>query len=375
MKNTTDDHKNLNGEHFKNQGNFSTNNRTAGYVDIYSSERRKERKKNRISIIRFLSFIFFLLLGMIGVTMIYAYTTLKSFNYQELQPTDQSPTANEVSIQDGLINDNMVLNTLLIGSDSMSTGDGGRSDSLLVVSLNIRSKKIKVTSIMRDTWVNIPGYGKDRMNAAYAYGGPKLTIETVQKNFGILIDRYVCVDFEGFCQIIDTLGGIDIELTANECSYINTYSGDKNTLKGAGVKHLTGLQALHHSRNRNSLGSDYDRTSRQRDVIRAVIETLKKSSITKITEMMSTLAPLVTTNFRTAEITRLALSSMTYLNYPMDEFRIPTDDNVKDEIHNQKMVLVIRDIKKTKSELKEFIYEGSNPEEESTNQTSNTKHK
>lgn len=330
------------------------------YVDIYSSERKKEKKRGRIPILRIFSFVLFLVIGIIGAGMIYAYTTLKSFNYQEIDSSNKTETPDSIYLEDGIINDNMVLNTLLIGSDSMSAGDGGRSDSLLIVSLNIRNKKLKVTSIMRDTWVNIPGYGKDRMNAAYAYGGPKLTIETIQKNFGVLIDRYICVDFEGFCKIIDTLGGIDIELTAKECSYINTYSGDKHILKGAGMKHLTGLQALHHSRNRNSIGSDYDRTSRQRDVIRCTIESLKKSNATKITEMISTLAPLVTTNFKTSEITRLALNCTEYLNFPMEEFRIPTDDNVKNEIYDQKMVLVIRDIKKAKSELKNFIYENEN---------------
>lgn len=337
--------------------------RNTSYVDIYSSEKKKEKKRSRIPILRIFSFVLFLVIGIIGVGMIYAYTTLKSFNYQEIDSDNKIENTNNINSEDGLINDNMVLNTLLIGSDSMSTGDGGRSDSLLILSLNVRNKKIKVTSIMRDTWVNIPGYGKDRMNAAYAYGGPKLTIETIQKNFGVLIDRYICVDFEGFCKIIDALGGIDIELTAKECSYINTYSGDKHILKGSGMKHLTGLQALHHSRNRNSIGSDYDRTSRQREVIRCTLESLKNSNATKITEMISTLAPLVTTNYKTSEITRLALNYAEYLNFPMEEFRIPTDDNVKDEVYNQKMVLVIKNIKKAKSELKNFIYENENENE------------
>lgn len=352
MGRASDDNKNDSNKNSRYYGR-----KNSDYVDIYSSEKKRERKKNRVPILRIFSFMLFLIMGIIGAGMIYAYTTLKSFNYQDLKSNTQNIEADSIYLEDGLVNDNMVLNVLLIGSDSMSTGDGGRSDSLLILSLNIRSKKIKVTSIMRDIWVNIPGYGKDRINAAYAYGGPKLTIETIQKNFGVLIDRYMCVDFEGFCKIIDTLGGIDIELTSNECKYINTYSGDKNILTGSGMKHLTGLQALHHSRNRNSIGSDYDRTSRQRDVIRSTIDSLKKSDVKKITEMISTLAPLVTTNFRTSEITRLALNSMTYLNFPMDEFRIPTDDNVKDEIHGQKMVLAIRDMKKTKSNLKDFIYE------------------
>ena len=324
------------------------------YVDIYSSEKKKVRR-SRIPVLRILSFLFFLCLGIIGGAMIYGYNTLHSFNYEEVEPETTQEVKKEAE-ELGLLNDNMVLNILLIGSDSMSTGDHGRSDSLMVLSLNTRSKKIKVTSIMRYLWVDIPKFGKDRMNAAYAYGGSKLTIDTVQKNFGVLIDRYVCVDFEGFAKIVDSLGGIDMELTAAECAYINKYSGDKHTLKGAGVKHLTGLQALHHSRNRNSKGSDYDRTSRQRDVIKAIVEALKHSSVAKMTEMISVLGPMITTNFKPSEITKLAKASPTYLGYEMEEFRLPTDDNVRDETHDKKMVLAIKDLSKAKKDLKKFIY-------------------
>ncbi len=338
--------------------NFEANSKK-GYVDIYSSERKKEKRKKLLPLGQLLSLIFFLIVGAAGIGMIHAYNTLHSVNYDNTYYEEGFTPAEEVAKKDGLLNDNMVLNILLIGSDSMSTGDHGRSDSLLILSLNIRSKKIKITSLMRDTWVTIPGHGKDRLNASYAYGGPKLTIDTIQKNFGILIDRYACVDFEGFSKIIDSLGGIDIELSEKESLYINKYSGDKNILKGSGIKHLTGLQALHHSRNRNSKGSDYDRTSRQRDVIKAVIEALKKSNVAQITEMVTTLAPLVTTNFKASEISRLVTNCMVYLSYSLEEFRVPTDDNVKDATYSQKMVLVINDTSKVKADLKKFIYEGT----------------
>lgn len=332
-------------------------NKHEGYVDIYSSERKKEKKKNRISAAKVISFIFFAIIGVIGGLMLYAYNTLNSFNYDDLNSGNNQTIATENDSGEDLLNDKMVLNVMLIGSDSMSVGDHGRSDSLLVMSLDIRHKKIKITSLMRDIWVNIPGHGKDRFNAAYAYGGPKLTIETIQKNFGIYIDRYAVVDFDGFSKIIDALGGIDIELTATECAYINTYSGDKHTLKGSGVKHLTGLQALHYSRDRNSIGSDYDRTERQRNVIKTVINKMKTANLAQITEIISTIGPMITTNFKPSEISRLAASSLTYLNYPLEEFRLPTDDNVRNETYDQKMVLVINDMVKAKSDLSQFIYE------------------
>lgn len=329
------------------------------YVDIYSSEKRKEKKLRGTSIFKIIYLTFFIILGVIGGAMIYAYNTLHSFNYEDLGDDYSDLKSGGDEISSKLANDNMILNIMLIGSDSMSTGDHGRSDSLMILSLDLRHKKIKVTSLMRDIWIKIPGQGKDRLNAAYAYGGPKLTIETIERNFGIYIDRYAIVDFDGFSGIIDSLGGIDLELSASECAYINKYSGDSNILKGSGLKHLTGLQALHYSRDRNSIGSDYDRTSRQRNVIKAVVSKLKQANIGQITELLTIVGPMITTNFKTSEISRLATKSLTYLNYDVEEFRLPTDDNVRDETFSQKMVLVIKDLDKAKSDLSNFIYENN----------------
>ncbi len=335
-------------------------NKHEGYVDIYSSERKKQRRKNRLPLLKIFYTFFFIILGTIGGLMIYAYRMLNSFHYQDIDTREDNTTLQDNDGND-LINDKMILNIMLIGSDSMSVGDHGRSDSLLILSLDMRHKKIKVTSLMRDIWLKIPGYGQDRFNAAYAYGGPSLTIKTIEKNFGIYIDRYAVVDFNGFSKIIDTLGGIDLNLTSAECSYINKYSGDPHTLKGSGMKHLTGLQALHYSRDRNSIGSDYDRTSRQRNVIKAVINKLKTANISQISNLISKIGPMVTTDLKSAEISRLATKSLTYLNYPMEEFRLPTDDNVSDETISQKMVLVINDMAKAKKDLSKFIYESEDP--------------
>ncbi len=319
------------------------------YVDIYSSERKKDKFLSKTDWKKVFSFTFFLVLGLIGCLMLYAYKTLHSFNY------DKNSTVLEE--QDDLMNDSMVLNTLLIGSDSMSTGDGGRSDSMILLSLDARHKKIKLTSLMRDIWVTIPGHGQDRLNASYAFGGPQLTIETIARNFGILIDRYAVVDFEGFLNIIDTLGGVDLELTADECAYINKYSQDKHTLRGSGLKHLTGLQALHYSRDRNSIGSDYDRTSRQRNLLKSLVNQMKSANLAQVTEILTQIGPLVTTNFKANEISRMATHAMTYLKYPVEEFRLPTDDNVRNETYSGKMVLVINSLAKAKQDIYNFIYE------------------
>ena len=350
---------------------MNSNNKriTKKYVDISSG--KISEKKHKISFWKILLIILIiLLLTAIGIIS-YFYKIVNSFNFDTSDDSSSkiasldgkfnniNQDAQKIDLNDNkIINNSSVLNVLLFGSDTLSKTDNGRSDSILLLSLDNKNKKIKLTSIMRDIWVKIPGYYSDRINSAYSIGGSKLAIETIEKNFGVGIDRYAAVDFDHFAKIIDTLGGIDIELTASESKYINIYSRTKgNTLKGGGIKHLTGEQALQHSRNRNSIGSDYDRTKRQRKVILSVIEKFKNSNIAQITKVISDVAPMITTNFKPNEITKLTANCLTYLKYEFKEFRIPTDDNIKDATINGKMVLLIPNITKVRKDLAEFIYE------------------
>ncbi len=333
-----------------------SNNGKRSYVDIYSIKEKKSKKRY---IGKIFSILFFVIIGIVGSGMIYIYNVINSFNYDDLSnDNDTSENSPDQSSDNSNIRtSNMVLNVLLLGIDGTSKDDKGRSDSILVASLDLRNKKIKITSIMRDTWVKIPGYSSDRINAAYSLGGPKLAIDTIERNLGIVIDRYVAVNFEEFSKVVDNLGGIDIELTASEVSYINSHAPDKQKLEGSGMKHLTGSQALQHARNRDSSGSDYDRTQRQRNVIVAGINKLKKTNLLQITKIVSDIAPMVTTNLKTSEITKLSSNALTYLNFETQQFRIPTNDNVKSETIDHKMVLVISDLNKAKQDLSKFIYE------------------
>lgn len=326
------------------------------YIDISSGKRNSEIN---IHWQKILSIIFFVFLGLCGSALVYTYNMLYSFNYQELENGEDNENSKAgFSDSDGsFINDNMILNVLLLGTDSQSAGDGGRSDTILLISLDARHKKLKITSLMRDLWVKIPGHSQDRLNAAYAFGGAKLTIDTIKTNFGVKPDRYALVDFDNFSHIVDSIGGIDINLTSSEASYINKNSGDKSVLKGSGKMHLNGRQALTHSRNRDSIGSDYDRTERQRNVIMAIFDKAKILNLAQITKLISTIAPMVTTNFKSSEIARLASNALTYLKFSVEQFRIPTDDNVKHQTIDHKMVLVVNDVQKAKRDMLQFIYE------------------
>jgi LCP family protein required for cell wall assembly len=329
-----------------------SNKKEKFYVDICSIE---EKKSRRWHIVKIFSAIFFVIVGIIGCGMVYIYIVINSFNYDDLSSGNDNYTT-EISDNQSDTG-NMILNVLLLGIDGVSKGDKGRSDSILIVSLNLRHKKIKIASIMRDTWVKIPGYSNDRINSAYSLGGPKLTIDTVERNFGIGIDRYVSVNFDEFSKVVDNFGGIDIKLTASEVAYINANAADKQKLKGSGIKHLSGSQTLQYARDRDSPGSDYDRTERQRNVIVAGINELKRANLLQFTKIVSDIAPMVTTNFKISEITKLSGNASTYLDFETEQFRIPSDDNVESKTIDQKMVLVIKDLGKAKKDLDEFIYE------------------
>ncbi len=325
------------------------------YVDISSGSRRGPKRK--FPWLRVFSILFFSILGTVGGLMIYVYNTLNSVNYDDLSDEQHPSAASEP--EDTYLNDSMILNVLLLGTDTRSDSDNGRSDSTMLISLDLKHKKIKITSLMRDIWVQIPGYHKDRLNAAYSYGGAKLAIKTIEHNFGVHIDRYASVDFNGFAKIIDALGGVDMKLTDKEIAYVNSDSQSPTKIVGTGVVHLNGLQTLSHARNRHSAGSDYDRTQRQRNVMIAVIEKFKTASIPQITKAISDVAPLITTNFKTSEITKLASNVASYSKFTNEEFRLPTNDNVRNETIDQKMVLVINDMTKAKYDLAKFIYEDS----------------
>lgn len=342
-------------------------NQNKKYEDIYSSSKNKRKKKIIINVtICILSIV----LAVGGALMVYAYNMLDSMNYDNGENESQGNESSDVdnlSVYSGnLLNDPMVLNIMLFGSDSYSAGDGGRTDTMLMLSIDNRHKKLKLTSFMRDMWIQIPNHGSDRLNAAYAINGPALAVETIERNMGVHIDRYAVADFAGFEGIVNNLGGIDMYLTQSECVYLNTHCDDPNPLYGEGMHHLSGLQALNHARNRDSLGSDFDRTSRQRDVISAIVTKMKTANIVQITSIISQCGPLIKTNIKKNEIATLAPNALTYLNYEIEELRIPEPGNYSNIVVNGAQVLGINDMERCRYDLARFIYEDSIKETEKT---------
>ena len=178
------------------------------------------------------------------------------------------------------------INILLLGTDASDPDQPGRTDTIIIASVNMVDGQLKLTSIMRDTYVRIDGHGSNKINAANWFGGVDLAIKTVNESFGMNITHYAMVDFSSFAYIVDALGGVDMTVTETEMKYVNQLIRDmrelypnidleKNELTEYGDSiHLDGMQTLAYSRIRK-LDSDYQRTSRQRQVLNAILQKLR----------------------------------------------------------------------------------------------------
>ncbi len=344
-----------------------------------------------------------LIMGGVGGGLIVLYNTVNAIEYKSIDDNQNTSSSHsslstgptELDLNSGeLLNDPMILNSMLFGEDSRKAGEEhGRSDTMIMLSIDNRHKKLKLTSFMRDTYVTIPGnnsvgepYGENKLNAAYTLGGPQLTIKTIESNFGINIDRYAVVDFKSFRNIIDILGGVDIELTSEEIDYINWQSYINNQVDTRneladepGVVHLNGRQALWYARNRGDeeagfSGDDFDRTSRQRNLLKIVMSDFKNANLTQIVSIVGEVGPMITTNLKKNEITTLVANSLTYLKYDMEEFRVP-EDNVWQYgwTSDGQSIVEIIDWEQQRYDLAKFVFEesvtGKNPASSSSSES------
>lgn len=193
-----------------------------------------------------------------------------------------------------------VVNILVMGEDSRSSGQTGRSDVMLIVSYNQRLNTIKAVSVLRDTWVYISERDMwNRINAAYVFGGVGLAINTINSNFGLDIQYYMITDFENMVKIVDTLGGLDLVLTPAEIEYYHKLRPNDPMIEpdDSGVCHLNGEQVLAHCRNRTVGNGDWSRTERQRAVMTALFARARQEkNVASLTSLIYSLTDYVETN-------------------------------------------------------------------------------
>ena len=254
-------------------------------------------------------------------------------------------------------------NILLLGTDNRDEQEGySRTDSMIILSVNTETKEAKLTSLMRDTWVKIDGHGSAKLNAASVYGGPELTMQTISSNFGVEISDYMLINITGMADVIDVLGGIELDVTEDERKAINkglfdlsSRSGmEKLESSGENVL-LNGNQAVAYSRIR-MIDSDYVRTERQRTVLVKLAEKLK-SEINMVTMagLITALLPYVETSLGLSDLISLASVGMQIDFASIRELRLPADGTFESGDFNGTWCIK-PNFEKNRALLNEFIY-------------------
>lgn len=303
--------------------------------NIDGQEKKKTNKKNSLSkkIITTLIGILLIFAIVFGVLLYIVSSTIGKIGFERLDESKlglNNELYNEVSEQVSKEEFNSIKNVALFGID------GGRSDTIIIASINQTNHTIKLISIPRDTYVTVEGHGKTKINHAYAYGKEQLALKTINENFKLNISEYVTIDFEGLINIINRIGGIELEITKAEMDYINErvyfsyeISNKKiQKLTSYGKVTLTGEQALTHARNR-TVGNDFTREERQRDVITAVMDKVSQMSISQIWGLSDSILSEVKTNLNITECMGLLTSALSnsgeYMNNIISK-QIPSDE-------------------------------------------------
>ncbi len=260
-----------------------------------------------------------------------------------------------------------VKSVLVIGTDTRDPNEErGRSDSMILVSMNSRTDQIYMTSFMRDAYVDIPGYGSDKLNAAYSYGGPELLMDTLEENFDVHIDDYVMITFAACAAMIDAVGGVELEISDREAeavneiliSEVNEIMGDDredDLLDGGGKLTLDGKQALSYSRIRYVGNADFERTERQRTVMSQVMSKVKGNPFRLLPVCMGAL-PKMTTNMSVLGLYGYALTTPFKLaTYDMQQQRVPADGTFQGADVGGQSVLEI-DLAAAKQQLQSTVF-------------------
>lgn len=317
----------------------------------------KKQKKRRIHpfIKGFFGCILVVVILAGSVSFVFGSVFHNKLNYEEIESVSREPFKEEG-----------VKNILLIGNDSRTEDESGRSDAMILVSISSKTNSIHMTSLLRDIYVDIPGNGGNRLNAAYAYGGAELLMETLEENFGIEVNRYMLVNFQAFANVVDAVGGVDLEVTNEEVQYINGYLVEYNQLTGkpegtdyldtslSGNIHLNGPQALAYCRNRY-IGTDFARTERQRKVLNAAIRKMPVAMLTNGSELIDSLAANVTTNLTKSEVSGLMMQAPRMLNYDLVQGTIPQEGTYSGATIRGMSVLEI-DFEANKEYIQKEIY-------------------
>ncbi len=232
-----------------------------------------------------------------------------------------------------------ITNILLLGTDGREKELAYRSDCMMIATIDSNNKNIKLTSLARDTYVDIPGKGKGKLNAAYFWGKEKLLFQTIEENFEIKLDKFIQVDFDNLMNIVFILGGVEVDVKEHEIDITNQYivpsyeqctysnKGDMKLLSSPGKQTLNGYQAIAYTRVRIT-DSAIHRDQRQRQVMLSIINTVKDMDFSKYPHILNTLLPYVSTNLTPSDLINLAFTAYNFKPLTIKQGQFPIIDNV-----------------------------------------------
>lgn len=308
---------------------------------------RKHKKRKIVGII--ILAVVLLIVGIYGsiVWMFYKDTV------GVVSKDEVDPKAEKVKIAEEDQKDKDVFNVLLVGTDSRDpNSDKGRSDSMMLVSFNKKQNKSTVISFMRDTLVDIDGYGRSRLGHTYAYGGVGLTINTLNQTYGLDIQNYVTISFDNLVNVIDEIGGVEVYISEEEAEYYR-----KNGMPDivAGDVTLTGSQALAHARNR-TLGSDFERTRRQRSVMYGIYrKIMSEKDISALLPLINYCVTQVETNMSVTEIYDMSKEVLSTEDLKMQQACAPQEGTYTPIVYEGMDVLEI-DVDANKKMIEDLLY-------------------
>jgi len=235
------------------------------------------------------------------------------------------------------------VNILLLGGDGRELEDAGRSDSMMLVSIEPVSHQIHVFSILRDTYVDIPGHGKNKINAALAYGGPELSMKTVSELVGLPVHYYFYIDLDSFIELIDTVGGVEFDVE-KDMKYLDPTDKPEYQIDlKKGVQHLDGNKALQYVRFRKDAMSDYARTERQRNLLIAVADKLQSSStLLRLPSLLKEISPYIHTNMNVEDMVKLAALCYQSDVHSTQTAQLPPFTLLKEDKINGSAVIVVQ---------------------------------
>lgn len=344
----------------KTSGKKTSGTKTSGKKS--SSRRAKKRKKAKM-----ITFAIEAVVLVVLLLVLYVLNRTERFSKVVFDDKVVQDSVNELT-EETLETMEEYTNIALFGLDTRqagSLGKGNRSDTIMVASINNKTKDVKIVSIYRDSYLNLANDKYRKCNEAYSIGGPEQAVAMLNMNLDLKIDHYMSVDFLAVSEVVDLLGGIEIDVDEYEIEHLNNYTvetskvtGKKtNKLKSTGLQTLDGVQATSYCRIRYTKGDDFKRTERQREVLETIAKKAKTMSVSQLDEIIKAVFPMCATNMTVDQLLAIAADGLSYNIKGTTGFPF---DVTTDSVGSAGSCVIPVDLEKNVAQLHNYLFEAEN---------------